>query len=125
MTTGLKAGATALPQTPPTGTTGTGNLAALGFTAIAASTGPIVPGLTTILQPNPASGFTANIASPFAAYTVFSTGATSSTGSGSFSSNFTVFTAVTTLPEPATLIGACVGLAGLGAYKLRRRQAAA
>jgi hypothetical protein len=55
-------------------------------------------------------------------YSVFVSGATSSNGAGSFAATVTVFNVERVVPEPATLISACVGLAGLGAYKLRRRQ---
>jgi hypothetical protein len=121
LTSGVQSGIAALPALT---TQGVGTLPA-GFVANAMSTGAFVPPGAQTLQPNPANG-ASGLVSPYGAYSVFVSGNTSANGTGSFAGTLTVFTTpVTVIPEPATLIGACVGLASIGAFRLRRRQTVA
>jgi hypothetical protein len=123
LSTGVQA---ALGGLPALTTQGTGALPA-GFLATATSTGAFIPPGAQTLQPNPANG-SASLVSPYGAYSVFLMGTTNANGTGSAAATVTVFTTPVTppgIPEPATLISACVGLVSLGAYKLRRRQTVA
>jgi hypothetical protein len=123
---GGQAGLAALPAL--TSTQAQGGLPA-GFLAGTTSNGTFSPGTSVTYLPNPSTGSASSIGSPYGVYSVFVSGpkTTGSGGTGSFSSALTVFTTPPNpvIPEPATLIGACMGLASLGAYKLRRRQTVA
>jgi hypothetical protein len=122
LNSGVRTATIALPNTPPGANEGAGNLGALGFSAIANTSGNYSPGIATFYTPNP-SASAGNIVSPFAIYSVFSSGTTSAGGPGSFAATVTGSTA-SAVPEPATIFGALVGIGGLGIAKLRRRKTA-